>query len=78
MSLRSLISNIVTPIKRAVGIGITDINPKDKVDVDGIGTTHSGTYYVDEVSHKITSENQRQQFDLKRNATGNEPESDDK
>lgn len=76
MSLRSLITNIVIPIKRAVGIA--DINPKDKVDVDGAGSTHSGTYYVDEVSHTITSENHKQQFDLKRNATGTEQESDDK
>ncbi|MBW2635964.1 MAG: hypothetical protein JRC86_00305 [Deltaproteobacteria bacterium] len=40
------------------------------VDVDGVGSTYGGRYYVDEVTHILSREGYRQQFKLLRNATG--------
>jgi hypothetical protein len=42
------------------------------VPVDGAGSTHSGTYYVDEVRHKFSLEGYRIGFKLLRNATGDD------
>lgn len=42
------------------------------VDVDGVGSTYGGTYYVDEVTHAFSLEGYRQRFKLLRNATGQE------
>lgn len=40
------------------------------VEVDGVGTTWGGKYYVDEVTHVFSLEGYRQRFKLLRNATG--------
>ena len=39
------------------------------VEVDGVGETYGGRYYVDEVTHHFDSEGYRQHFKLLRNAT---------
>jgi len=87
--LGRLLRNIANSVKRVFGIekpDITtaettrtpDIKPGDTVDLDDLGDTYSGNYYVDEVSHTVDSDDYDQHFDLKRNATDHEPESDDK
>jgi hypothetical protein len=43
--------------------------PHLPVEVDGIGETYGGIYYVDEVTHKFTSGGYQQHFKLIRNAT---------
>lgn len=40
------------------------------VEVDGVGSTWGGKYYVDEVAHKFSLEGYRQRFKLLRNAVG--------
>jgi len=40
------------------------------VEVDGVGSTWGGKYYVDEVTHVFSIEGYRQNFKLLRNATG--------
>jgi phage protein D len=40
------------------------------VEVDGVGSTWGGKYYVDEVTHVFSLEGYRQRFKLLRNATG--------
>jgi hypothetical protein len=40
--------------------------------VDGAGETYGGTYYVDEVQHRFSTDGYRQGFKLLRNATGEE------
>lgn len=44
------------------------LRPAATVLVRGAGATHSGTYYVDEVTHDIVGEQYRQRFTLRRNA----------
>jgi len=39
------------------------------VDVYGVGSTYSGLYYVDEVTHSFTAGVYRQSFKLERNPT---------
>jgi len=41
-----------------------------RVGVDGVGTRHSGTWYVDKVRHRFDLEGYRQEFELLRNAYG--------
>ncbi|MCK4623502.1 MAG: hypothetical protein KAT62_14980 [Desulfuromonadales bacterium] len=45
------------------------------VAVDGIGDTYNGTYYVDQVSHRFSIDGYRQNFQLLRNAYGDNVES---
>jgi hypothetical protein len=40
------------------------------IEVDGVGSTLSGTYYVDAVTHRFNDQGYRQQFTLLRNAYG--------
>lgn len=40
------------------------------VEVDGVGSTYGGRYYVDEVAHVFSADGYRQRFKLIRNATG--------
>ena len=40
------------------------------VNVDGVGDTYGGSYYVDQVQHRFAAEGYRQRFRLVRNATG--------
>ena len=40
------------------------------VNVDGVGSTYGGIYYVADVRHSFTTEGYRQTFKLIRNATG--------
>ena len=40
------------------------------VEVDGVGSTLGGKYYVDEVTHTFSPDGYRQRFKLLRNATG--------
>jgi len=40
--------------------------------VDGAGETYGGTYYVDEVQHRFSTDGYREGFKLLRNATGEE------
>jgi hypothetical protein len=42
--------------------------PRRTVVVNGIGETHSGTYYVTHVTHRFTEDGYTQQFKVKRNA----------
>lgn len=42
--------------------------PHLPVEVDGIGPTYGGTFYVDAVTHQFTSEGYRQEFKLIKNA----------
>jgi len=42
------------------------------VTVDGAGETYGGTYYVDEVQHRFSTDGYREGFKLLRNATGEE------
>lgn len=42
----------------------------ETVEVDGLGPTYDGLFYVDEVQHHFSMEGYRQQFKLLRNATG--------
>jgi phage protein D len=44
----------------------------EPVGVDGIGSTHSGVYYVDEVTHRFDDTGYRQRFVLLRNAFGDD------
>ena len=39
------------------------------VDVEGIGDTYGGTYYVDQVTHQFADDGYTQRFALLRNAT---------
>jgi len=45
------------------------------VGVDGVGDWLGGTYYVDKVTHRFTTEGYRQSFELLRNAYGDDLES---
>jgi hypothetical protein len=40
------------------------------VTVDGTGERHGGTYFVDKVAHRFSQDGYKQQFELMRNATG--------
>jgi hypothetical protein len=40
------------------------------IEVDGVGSTFSGTYYVDAVNHRFNDQGYRQRFTLLRNAYG--------
>jgi phage protein D len=46
----------------------TVLKPRRTVVVKGIGRTHSGTYYVTRVTHRLSPDGYVQQFELKRNA----------
>jgi hypothetical protein len=40
------------------------------IELDGVGTTFSGTYYVDAVTHRFNDRGYRQRFTILRNAFG--------
>ena len=67
MILNRFFRKIILSIKRA--IGIPDIRPDETIDVNGVGDSYSGEYYVDPVSHKYDTNNYRQHFDLDREGT---------
>jgi hypothetical protein len=46
------------------------LKPGRTVTVDGTGTRYGGTYFADKVVHRFSPEGYRQQFELMRNATG--------
>lgn len=46
------------------------LKPGRTVTVDGTGTRYGGTYFTDKVVHRFSPEGYRQQFELMRNATG--------
>ncbi len=46
------------------------LKPGRTVSVDGTGTRYGGTYFADKVVHRFSPEGYRQQFELMRNATG--------
>ena len=46
------------------------LQPNRTVNVDGVGSTYGGLWYVDEVQHSFSSDGYRQAFKLIRNATG--------
>ena len=90
MTLHRFLQKIITSVKNIAGIeppeikpvettaiGISDINPGDTTNTDGMGDTLSGLPYVDEVSHAFGSNGYRQSFDLERNATGQDGENAD-
>jgi len=75
--LGRLLRNIANSVKRVFGIekpdittteitGTQDIKTGDTVDLDGLGDTYSGKYYVDDVSHKTDGEGQETVFDTER------------
>ncbi len=43
--------------------------PYAPVEIDGVGDTYSGTYYVDAVTHRFTANGYEQEFTVIRNAT---------
>lgn len=43
--------------------------PYAPVEVDGVGDTYGGTYYVDEVTHRFRADSYQQEFTVIRNAT---------
>ncbi|TRD16109.1 phage late control D family protein [Palleronia caenipelagi] len=46
------------------------LRPGALVPVDGTGVRYGGLYYTDKVTHQFTEQGYRQQFELMRNATG--------
>ncbi|MCB4768051.1 hypothetical protein LGR54_05500 [Ancylobacter sp. Lp-2] len=48
------------------------LKPGRTVTVDGVGARYGGTYFADKVVHRFAPEGYRQQFELMRNATGEE------
>ena len=46
------------------------LRPGFLVPVDGTGARYGGLYYTDKVTHSFTEAGYRQQFELMRNATG--------
>jgi len=46
------------------------LKPGRTVTIDGTGARYGGTYFADKVVHRFTPEGYRQQFELMRNATG--------
>ena len=50
--------------------GVAVVKSGDEINVDGIGPTLGGLYYVDEVEHTFSSSGYRQRFKLTRSAPG--------
>ena len=48
-------------------IGLPDIRAGSRIQLNDIGTTYNGTYYVSEVTHTFTSSGYRAHFTLNRN-----------
>ena len=54
-------------------VGVASIsNHTFTVTVDGTGARYGGTYFADKVVHRFSPDGYRQQFELMRNATGEE------
>jgi len=49
---------------------LPDLVPGDNIDLNGIGDTYGGKYYVDEVTHSFSSGEYRSDFTLERNEIG--------
>jgi len=49
--------------------GVAVVKSGDEINIDGIGPTFKGSYYVEEVKHRYSSTGYRQSFKLTRSAT---------
>ena len=73
---KKILTTLITSLARKLLSGVAVVKLGDEINIDGVGSTHGGTYYVDEVTHVFTQSGYRQRFRLIRNSTGNEQEGD--
>ena len=73
---KKILTTLITSIARKLLSGVAVVKSSDEINIDGVGSTHGGTYYVDEVTHVFTQSGYRQRFKLIRNSTGTELEGD--
>ncbi len=71
-----LLTTLITSLAYKLLSGVAVVKLGDEINIDGIGSTHGGTYYVDEVTHVFTKSGYRQRFKLTRNSTNAEQEGD--
>ena len=73
---KKILTALISSLARNFLSGVAVVKLGDEINIDGIGSTHGGTYYVDEVTHVFTQSGYRQRFKLIRNSTGTELEGD--
>jgi SpoVK/Ycf46/Vps4 family AAA+-type ATPase len=54
----------------SIEAALSDLNPGDTVDVDGLGDAFSGQYYVDGAQHNISETDYQEELNVERNDTG--------
>ena len=69
---KKILTTLITSIARKLLSGVAVVKMGDEINIDGIGSTYGGTYYVDEVTHVFSQSGYRQRFRLNRNSTGTE------
>ena len=65
--LKRLLTTLITSLAHKLLSGVAVVKSGDEINIDGIGSTHGGIYYVDEVTHVFTQSGYRQKFKLTRN-----------
>ena len=71
---KKILTRVIESIVYKLLPGLSIVKPGDEINIDGVGPTFKGIYYVDEVKHEYTSTGYQQSFKLSRSATDSAPE----
>ena len=66
---KKILTTVIESLVYKLLPGVAVVKLGDEIDIDGIGTTFKGRYYVEEVKHRYSSTGYRQSFKLTRSAT---------
>lgn len=66
---KKLLTTVIESLVYKLLPGVAIVKPGDEINIDGIGSTFEGIYYVEDVNHRCSSTGYRQSFKLMRSAT---------
>ena len=61
-----ILTTVITSLVDKLLPGVAILKLGDEINIDGLGSTYEGTYYVEEVNHHLSSTGSRQRFKLTR------------
>lgn len=73
---KKMLTTVIKSLAHKLLPGVAVVKSGDEINIDGIGPTYEGRYYVEEVKHLYSSTGYRQSFMLTRSATGSAPGGD--
>ena len=63
---KKMLTTVITSLVDKLLPGVAVLKLGDEINIDGLGSTYKGTYYVEEVNHHFPSTGYRQRFKLTR------------